>query len=199
MIGQTVTPVPRTTVWSLLRLAATDPAAAGDRVRRAFGVLRALWLFRRCERGPLVNAIGPVHVEAAGRIRLGERVQFWPGMIPQEVVCAAGGELTVGAWSMFNYGVSLRAHRSIAIGERCMFGSMVQIHDSDGKITAPIAIGDDVWVAHGAIVQPGVTIGDGSVVAAGSVVTEDVPPRSLAVGNPAKCTPLSAGEKRATP
>ena len=50
----------------------------------------------------------------------------------------------------------------------------------------PIRIGDDVWIGGGAIVLPGVTIGDRSVIAAGSVVTRDVPPDTLVAGNPAR-------------
>ena len=50
----------------------------------------------------------------------------------------------------------------------------------------PIRIGSGVWIGGGAIVLPGVTIGDGCVVGAGSVVTRDLPPLSLAAGNPAR-------------
>jgi acetyltransferase-like isoleucine patch superfamily enzyme len=49
-----------------------------------------------------------------------------------------------------------------------------------------IIIGDDVWIAEGATVLGGVTIGEGAVVAAHAVVTRDVPPRSVAAGNPAR-------------
>ena len=181
----------------LLRLVASDRHAAWHRVLRGVGVLRARWLFRRCERGELVNALGPVRVVALGRVSLGARVQFWRGMIPQELVCAEDAELSVGAFSGFNYGVSIHAARSVRIGERCLFGSMVFVHDSDRERTAPIVIEDDVWIAHGAIVEPGVTIGRGSVVSAGSVVGADVPPDSLAVGNPARSSPLAAGERHA--
>jgi acetyltransferase-like isoleucine patch superfamily enzyme len=179
----------------LLHLIATDPEAARTRLKRGIGVLRARWLFRNCERGELVNALSHVCVDVRGRVKLGDRVQFWEGMIPQEIICAEGAELTIGALSLFNYGVSLRAHRSIRIGERCMFGSLVHIHDSGRNRLAPIVIEDDVWVAHAAVIEPGVTIGTGSVVGAGAVVTTDVPPWSLAVGNPAKCTPLTGAER----
>ena len=56
----------------------------------------------------------------------------------------------------------------------------------DGGKTAPIHIGDDVWLATRAIVLRGVTIGDGAVVAAGAVVTRDVPERTLVAGVPAR-------------
>ena len=49
-----------------------------------------------------------------------------------------------------------------------------------------VAIGHDVWVGHGAIILPGLTVGNGAVVAAGSVVTKDVSPYSIVAGNPAK-------------
>jgi acetyltransferase-like isoleucine patch superfamily enzyme len=51
---------------------------------------------------------------------------------------------------------------------------------------APVDIGDDVWIGRGALVLPGVTIGDGAVVAAGAVVTKDVPAGSVVAGVPAK-------------
>lgn len=179
----------------LTHLARTDSAAALGRLHRALGVLRARWTFRRCSCGQLVNAPGQVRVVAEGQVTLGDRVQFWRGMIPQELICPAGAELRIGTLSMFNHGVSLRARRSIRIGERCMFGALVQLDDSNRDRTAPIVICDDVWVAHGAIIEPGVTIGEGSVVAAGSVVSEDVPAWSLAVGNPARSTPLPSGAR----
>lgn len=50
----------------------------------------------------------------------------------------------------------------------------------------PIVIEDNVWIAANVVVLPGVTIGEGSVIGAGSVVTKDIPPSSLAFGNPCK-------------
>lgn len=52
--------------------------------------------------------------------------------------------------------------------------------------TAPVRIGSNVWIGGGCIILPGVTIGDGSTIGAGSVVTHDIPPRCIAVGNPCR-------------
>ena len=54
------------------------------------------------------------------------------------------------------------------------------------EYTHPVTIGNNVWICTGAIVLPGVTIGDNSVIGAGSVVTKDIPANSLAVGNPCR-------------
>ena len=175
-----------------------DPSQGAERIGRAFGVLRAHLIFRGCECGELVNVQGPVQVERRGRIVIGDRVQFERGMIATELVCEQDAELMIGAETGFNYGVSLRASRSIRIGKRCMIASMVHIRDEDRERVAPIVIGDDVWIAHGAMIEPGVTIGEGSVISTGSVVVTDVPAHSIAIGNPATCMPISImrGAKR---
>ncbi|CAE6339823.1 unnamed protein product [Rhizoctonia solani] len=87
----------------------------------------------------------------------------------------------------------------ITIGERTLIGPNVQIYTPvhplnpeernglKGKEWAkPIKIGKDCWIGGSAIICPGVTIGDGSTVGAGSVVTKDVEPRCLVAGNPAR-------------
>ena len=58
--------------------------------------------------------------------------------------------------------------------------------DEQGVSTKPVVIGNDIWVGANAIILPGVTIGDHSVIAAGAIVTKDVPPHSLVAGVPAK-------------
>ena len=59
----------------------------------------------------------------------------------------------------------------------------------------PIVIGNNVWIASRATILAGVTIGDNSVIAAGAVVTKDIPPNSIAMGIPAKCKPLASIRK----
>ena len=58
--------------------------------------------------------------------------------------------------------------------------------DEQGVSTNPVTIGDDIWIGANAVILPGVSIGNHSVVAAGAVVTKDVPPHSLVAGVPAK-------------
>ena len=66
------------------------------------------------------------------------------------------------------------------------FSDPVRRIDEQGVSTMPVTIGNDIWIGANAVILPGVTIGDHSVVAVGAVVTKDVPPHSLVVGVPAK-------------
>lgn len=80
----------------------------------------------------------------------------------------------------------------IEIGEDVIFGPGVILRDSDShqivgtNSTSPIIIGDHVWVGTRAIILKGVTIGNGAIIAAGTVVTKDVPNNCLVAGNPAR-------------
>jgi acetyltransferase-like isoleucine patch superfamily enzyme/acyl carrier protein len=154
---------------------------------------RARVMLRGTKRGERIRCYGRVLVEGRAGITVGERAVFLKGMLPTELRCEEGAELLIGPQTMFNYGVSIASQHSIRIGARCRFGSLVHIRDHDGRRTVPVVIGDDVWVAHGALLEPGAVVGDGSVVAAGAVVSTVVPPRTLAFGNPARTFPLENG------
>jgi maltose O-acetyltransferase len=160
--------------------------------RRAVWRARALALFRRCQGGRGLSATGYVHVDARGILKLGERIVFSGGAVPSQVEVMPGATLSIGDGSLFNHGSTLEVHRSVRIGRRCMLGSFVRISDRAGAEVAPVELGDDVWIAHGAIIGPGVRIGNGAVISAGSVVTQDVPGGSIAMGNPARFMSLSA-------
>ena len=177
-------------VLGLARLVMSRPRAAFERAIRLLGVLRARIVLRRCEAGALVVALGDVNVTGEGSIRIGDRVQFAGGMFATSLHAASGGSITIDALCFLSYGVSISAVQRVQIGKRCQIASMVLIRDQNELTTAPVTIGDDVWLAYGVIVEPGVTIGEQSVVSAGSVVRSDIPPYSLAQGNPAIWAPL---------
>jgi acetyltransferase-like isoleucine patch superfamily enzyme len=134
---------------------------------------------------------------------------------------AHGGRITVGEWCYVGEGSRIWAAKQINIGDRVMISHNVNIFDS---LTHPIAsdlrhehfraiaitghpeqidlgersvrIEDDAWIAAGAIVLRGVTIGKAAIIGAGSVVTDDVPPFAVAAGNPARVIRyLTAGER----
>ena len=166
-------------------------SGALGKLQSALEIVRSMWYLRACELGRRVHSGGPVAVANRGRVRIGSQAVFVGGMIPTAITCGPGASIDIGPETIFNYGVSLDAAESIRIGQRCRFGSYVRISDRAGETTLPVVVQDDVWIAHGAIIEPGVTIGSGSVVSAGSRVISDVPPGSLAIGNPARCMSLS--------
>jgi acetyltransferase-like isoleucine patch superfamily enzyme len=123
-----------------------------------------------------------------GRIVIGQRVSFVGGLEPIELTGSPGTTLTVGAYTVINYGTRILSNGGdVSVGARCLLGSDIGILGAPGCSTR---VGDGVWIAHGAVVEGGVTVGEGSVVAAAAVVTRDVPPRSLAIGNPARAMSL---------
>lgn len=102
-----------------------------------------------------------------------------------------GAVIQIGAGSFVNHRSEIIAHERVVIGAGCLLAWDVQVLDSDSHRvdgrphTAPVRLGDRVWVGCRATVLKGVTIGDGAVVAAGAVVSRDVPARALVAGNPA--------------
>ncbi len=178
-------------VWLLRKLPRSREAALVA-VETVVRLLRGRIAFRHARRGGRIYAGVPLQIDARGDIAVGHRVSFYGGMIATRLTCHPGAAIAVGAGSQFSYGVSIEARRSVTIGERCRVGSMVSIADTVHGRTAPVTIGNDVWIAHGAIIEPGTTIGDGSVVSAGSVVGGAIPKGSLVVGNPARAIRLEA-------
>ena len=110
-----------------------------------------------------------------------------------------GAKLSLGSGYM-NHECVIDCFDSISIGHHVVISERVVLRDSDNHVikdekgleldkpvvTAPIVIGDHVWIGMNVIVLKGVTIGEGAIVAAGSVVNKDVPPHCLVAGVPAK-------------
>lgn len=111
--------------------------------------------------------------------------------------CDYGRNITLGRKVFFNFNCVVLDVMLVRIGDHTLFGPAVQIYtamhplDADERrsgleFAKPVTIGNDVWVGGGAIICPGVTIGDRAVIGAGSVVTRDVPADLFAAGNPCR-------------
>lgn len=114
--------------------------------------------------------------------------------IPVELGAAENASLVLGERIFINTGATIVATHSIVLGDDCLIGDLVAIFDTNHHAieatvptrVAPVRLGTNVWVGRSATILPGVTIGDHAVIAAGSVVTGDIPARTLAAGVPAR-------------
>lgn len=111
--------------------------------------------------------------------------------------CDYGKHITLGDGVFFNFNCVVLDVAPVTIGNNVLFGPAVQLYTVNHPLgaaerrtgveqAASIVIGDDVWLGGGVIVCPGVTIGARAVIAAGSVVTKDIPADMLAAGNPCR-------------
>ena len=110
--------------------------------------------------------------------------------------CDYGTNILLGERVFFNFNCVVLDVCEVRIGDFTLFGPAVQIYTATHPMNAelrrkqefakPITIGSDVWVGGGAIICPGVHIGDRAVIGAGSVVTRDIPEDVFAAGNPCR-------------
>lgn len=114
-------------------------------------------------------------------------------------IIQGSGRIVLGAGSFCGAFCVFGVNQEILIGRSVMIAHAVSIRDTDhvfdelgkpmaqqGIATMPVVIEDDVWIGHGATILKGVKIGKGAIVAAGAVVSKDVPPYSIVGGVPAK-------------
>lgn len=163
----------------------------------ARAVLSARRQLRGATMGPRTRVEGRVVCRPSGTISLGDRVRFDAEVAAIEIGAGTEGHLEIGDNCYINYGTSIAAMQHVQIGRDCLIGTYVMIVDNDfhrlepdrrleAPDSAPVTIGDNVWIGGHSIVLKGVTIGDNSVIAAGSLVTKDVPPDVVYGGNPAR-------------
>jgi acetyltransferase-like isoleucine patch superfamily enzyme len=144
----------------------------------------------------------------ARAVLIGNHVSCYAGC---SFAIGENGHCTIGDFTLLN-GALIMAEERIQIGSHCLVSWNVGIADSDfhplepaqrlidaqalapyfkdrparpNLKTAPVTIGDNVWIGMNAVILKGVTIGENSVVAAGSVVTKSVEPNTVVAGNPA--------------
>jgi maltose O-acetyltransferase len=135
------------------------------------------------------------------RAILGERLsEVGEGaVIRQPFYCDYGYNIRVGAGAFLNFNCVILDVVAVVIGDGAQIGAAVQIYTADHprdpalrrtglEFGRAVEIGRNVWIGGGAILLPGVTIGEDAIVGAGSVVTRDVPPGITVAGNPAQPT-----------
>lgn len=143
--------------------------------------------------GPLLCMISPrseIVLENKGNLRIGKMLRLRDGgkiRVRNGAVCHMGNNVNIGSNSM------IVCHESISIGDNVSMAANVQIfdHDHDFRVeggikakkfrTAPIVIGNNVWIGCNSIILRGTVIGDNAVIAAGSVVKGDVPANSICI------------------
>lgn len=170
-----------------------------DKLTHRLAMLKARWYFRCADvLGAGVHVRG--HMVAAnhgGEMKIGNGVAISSTISTTQIVAEKDGLLEIGSDTFINYGCSISASQHIHIGKGCHIGTYTIIMDNDfhhvqpekrheRPQSKPITLEDNVWLGTRVIVLKGVTIGAGSVVGSGAVVTKDIPPRSLAAGVPAK-------------
>lgn len=141
----------------------------------------------------LLNSLKAAFLRLNGA-RVGARVVFYPG-----VWITPGRGLTLKDDVDLALDVVIDTSGGVEIGERVLVGHRTCIISSNhavplgrgrifgaGRVDAPVVIENDVWLGANVLVLPGVRIGEGAVIGAGSVVTRSVPPMAVAVGNPAR-------------
>ena len=160
--------------------------------------VNARWALRKADSvGARVRLAGRMRVVNKGRMVVGQRVQIVSTVATTEFATGPDGTLEIGDRTYINYGCSFSAEQLVHIGANCQIGPHTMILDNDfHRIeperrlelpeSKPVILEDNVWIGARAILLPGVTVGVGSCVGAGSVVTRDVPPRTFAAGIPAR-------------
>ena len=138
---------------------------------------------------------GALHfsIESDAEVVIGEGTWLRTEVGPVHVIAFAGARMTLGAEGFFN-ACHLSCKRELRTGRRAWIGPGSRVFDSDQhdfdserpEMSQPVAIGDCVWIASDVTILRGVTIGDHSVIGARSLVTRDIPPHTLAFGQPAR-------------
>jgi acetyltransferase-like isoleucine patch superfamily enzyme len=147
---------------------------------------RGLWLRRHFHAEGLILALPggrlPVVKNRGGRIEI-ESCSFEPGV---RLELYPGARLCIGKGCYINRNVHIVAAESVTIGRGAKIGWDVVIMDTDlhghsgGEAVArPVVIEDDVWIGCRALILKGVRVGRGAVIAAGAIVTRDVPPMAI--------------------
>lgn len=177
----------------------TQGGGLAMKLRKGVALLRDSMAARRhlrgCDRvGPGARAVGRPIVRNDGHIEIGGGFWIRSTFAPVELVSGPGGRIEISDGVWLNFGTAVNAQSLVRIGARSHVGQYsviadTEVPEADGALAdrpRPIHIGEDVWIAGRVTVLPGATIGDGSVITAGSVVAGEIPAGVVAGGIPAR-------------
>jgi acetyltransferase-like isoleucine patch superfamily enzyme len=196
-------PIPRALdpIYSLIRYLQILGSETDERISVAcyrFPVLRSKCVFigERLQMERIPNITGPVKIYLGNDVRLSGSFTIMGGRVFSE------SEFRVGNRSFIGAGCAFSIAKSITIGDDVLIAGNCTVSDYSGHPTnpekriagaqvdpedvRPVRIENRAWLGRGAMILPGVTIGEGAVVGAATVVTRDVPPGRICVGNPGR-------------
>lgn len=172
------------------KMLAGQPYDPGDPELRAMHAAATAWMAR-------FNAAGAA--SAAERLLiLRELVRAGDGTVVRPPFhCDYGVHIRLGVGVFLNFGCVVLDVAAVTVGDGTQIGPAVHIYAADHprdpvqrraslESGLPVTIGRNVWIGGGAILLPGVTVGDDAIIGAGSVVTRNVPAGATVAGNPAR-------------
>lgn len=151
---------------------------------------------------PGTVVMGRVELHGNGRIEIGDQCLIYPGLYLET---QDEGRIVLGDGCVLSRGVHISSRAAITLGAGCMVGEYASLRDANhrygdgqtvrdsGFSSAAITLGRNVWVGRGAVILPGVSVGDNTVVAANAVVNRSLPANVLAGGVPARVLRELAG------
>lgn len=161
----------------------------------SFRIITSKYYLRQCNKvGKWVSVKGRPMINNSGTMVLGDEVRIWSSIQKAKLFTGRNGLLKIGKNSRIN-GAHISAQVLVQIGDNVRIAPYTLILDSDFHdvsdhfsegVSKPIIIEDNVWLASRSTILKGVRIGTGAVVAAGAVVTKDIPPYTVVAGVPAK-------------
>lgn len=151
---------------------------------------RGWWTLRGVTHGKRPVVLGKPVIDASDLV-VGDDFKVWSSLRP--TLISGWGTIRFGDRCFVNTGTTIIAVEEIVVGDDVAFANEVYVVDSDSHGVegrphkqAPVRIGDGCWIGARAMILPGVTLGKRVLVAAGAVVTRDVPDDCLVAGNPAR-------------
>ena len=206
-------PIPRAldSIYSLIQYLQILGSETDDRISVAcyrFPVLRSkcVSIGKRLQMERIPNITGPVKIYLGDDVRLSGILTISGGRVFSD------SEFRVGNRSFIGAGCAFSIAKSITIGDDVLIAGNCTVSDYSGHPTnpekriagaqvdpedvRPVRIENKAWLGRGAMILPGVTIGEGAVVGAAAVVTRDVPPGRICVGNPGRLLTRTVYESR---